>query len=407
MTEKLGNPFKISELIETVNNLVDTSIDDSNLVHKTGNETISGNKAFTGVGTFTNYNAFWKTPYNMIVRSESIEDGVTPSSNQYMGIEFRDKNDVRVGWIGLATKTDGTQRFELQNQGSTSGFSTPTPPAGDNSTKIATTAFVKAQGYAVDSNVVHKTGNETITGIKTFNGNNRIVNIQNSTVTYNTAPSSVTFTDISFKDKNGYEMGVLEHVRFTNNDTAIRLIAKGADGEWSTSLSVGRRANGTVYASTQTPSAGDNSTNIATTAFVKTAVSNVLSALYPVGSVYLGLQATCPLASLIQGSTWQLVSRGRALWGSDENHAAGTGISAGLPNITGSFNRQCFVNYGDGTDSGALYTGSANSPQTAGGTSGGCPYTVSIDASRSSSIYGASNTVQPPAYVVNVWTRTA
>ena len=31
---------------------------------------------------------------------------------------------------------------------------------------------------------------------------------------------------------------------------------------------------------------------------------------------------------------------------------------------------------------------------------------VSLDASRSSSIYGRSSTVQPPAYVINVWKRT-
>lgn len=113
-----------------------------NTVHKTGNETIGGNKTFSGLGTFRNYNAFWKTPYNIIVRSESIEDGVTPSSNQFMGIEFRDKNDVRVGWIGLAKKTDGTQLIELQKQGSTSGFTAPTPSVGDNSNQIATTAYV-------------------------------------------------------------------------------------------------------------------------------------------------------------------------------------------------------------------------------------------------------------------------
>jgi hypothetical protein len=137
-------------------------------------------------------------------------------------------------------------------------------------------------------------------------------------------------------------------------------------------------------------------------------MSVVFNNLYPIGSVYLGIQnnGTCPIAALIPGSTWELVSQDRALWGGNGTNA-NTWIAAGLPNITGSFNRQCFVNYGDGTDWGALYTGSANSPQTAGGTSGGCPYTVSIDASRSSSIYGNSSTVQPPAYRVNVWVRTA
>lgn len=35
--------------------------------------------------------------------------------------------------------------------------------------------------------------------------------------------------------------------------------------------------------------------------------SNLLSTLYPVGSIYIGTQATCPLAALIQGSVWEIV----------------------------------------------------------------------------------------------------
>ena len=129
-TTKTDIEVDIDEIVTDLNAI------NSNAVHKTGNETISGNKTFYGLGTFRNYNAFWKTPYNIIVRSESIEDGVTPSSNQYMGIEFRDKNDVRVGYIGLAKLADGRQRIELQKQGSTSGFFAP---VSDESGSIVTT----------------------------------------------------------------------------------------------------------------------------------------------------------------------------------------------------------------------------------------------------------------------------
>lgn len=137
-------------------------------------------------------------------------------------------------------------------------------------------------------------------------------------------------------------------------------------------------------------------------------MSVVFNNLYPLYSVYLSIRndGVCPIAALIPGSVWELVGQGRALWGGNGTNA-NQHIAAGLPNITGDFNKQCFVNYSSGTDNGALYTGSGNSPQTAGGTSGSCPYTVSIDASRSSSIYGNSNTVQPPAYTVNIWVRTA
>lgn len=49
----------------------------------------------------------------------------------------------------------------------------PTAAAGTNTTQIATTAFVQSatNGMAIDTNVVHRTGNETIAGVKTFTNN--------------------------------------------------------------------------------------------------------------------------------------------------------------------------------------------------------------------------------------------
>ena len=145
----------IDEIVTDLN----SKANNADVVHLAGTEIISGNKSFSGVGIFTNYNAFWKAPYNIIIRSASIENGVTPSSNQYMGIEFRDKNDVRVGWIGLAKKTDGTQQIELQKQGATSGFTTTTPSISDNSTKIATTAYINNKFQVVSTLPVNPDSN--------------------------------------------------------------------------------------------------------------------------------------------------------------------------------------------------------------------------------------------------------
>lgn len=136
-------------------------------------------------------------------------------------------------------------------------------------------------------------------------------------------------------------------------------------------------------------------------------ISTMLTTLYPVGSIYIGTQSTCPLASLISGSQWQLVAQDRALWGGNGSNANST-INAGLPNITGSFGSGCLMNWQDSQYWGALYRGSQGaSPQNAGGTDGGTNATIAFDASRSNSIYGSSSTVQPPAYRVNVWRRTA
>lgn len=128
-------------------------------------------------------------------------------------------------------------------------------------------------------------------------------------------------------------------------------------------------------------------------------ITTTLQSIYPVGSIYIGIMETCPLAALF--GTWEKISEGRVLQGADEEHEAGTTIVAGLPNITGTFT----VGGGEGgTRSGAFYyTGSSTSNQNSGVTGPGWGF----DASRSSSIYGKSDTVQPSAYVVNIWRRTA
>ena len=139
-------------------------------------------------------------------------------------------------------------------------------------------------------------------------------------------------------------------------------------------------------------------------------LDTLLATLYPVGSIYIGTQSTCPLATLISGSTWELVATDRALWGGDGTNA-NTTIAAGLPNITGeaNFGDIVGVSYPTGVDaSGAFSSRFVGTVANVGSnyvnneTSG-----LSFDASRSSAIYGNSNTVQPPAYVVNVWRRTA
>lgn len=132
----------------------------------------------------------------------------------------------------------------------------------------------------------------------------------------------------------------------------------------------------------------------------------VLEALYPIGSIYIGTQDICPLTILIPNSQWELVANDRVLQGSGSRNAGNT-VEAGLPNITGgvisggvysTYNATgAFTgSYNNGGD-GATHYVSANSQ---------VQHTI-FDASRSSSIYGNSNTVQPPAFIVNIWKRIA
>lgn len=88
----------------------------------------------------------------------------------------------------------------------------------------------------------------------------------------------------------------------------------------------------------------------------------------------------------------------------------GQTLAAGVPNITGSFGAKQFTAYGDGWGEGAFYAENP-SGDSAGGGSSGKTTVFYLDASRSSSVYGNSTTVQPPAvrfpYCIQVYHATS
>ena len=130
--------------------------------------------------------------------------------------------------------------------------------------------------------------------------------------------------------------------------------------------------------------------------------SNVLSnlqSIYPIGSLYIGTTDNCPIANLF--GTWEKVSEGRVLQGVSGNQVAGTTVEAGLPNITGNIHIYSALESGVGVFKDSYGYGKRHSEGVSGGTM------LTFDASDSNSIYGKSSTVQPPAYLVNIWKRTA
>lgn len=131
---------------------------------------------------------------------------------------------------------------------------------------------------------------------------------------------------------------------------------------------------------------------------LKTALLNYI---YPVGSVYITIGSTSP--NTLFGGTWTQIGAGYALW--TATSGAGNTISAGLPNITGEFYTGGFSS-GTITHSGAL-SGSSSGADGPRWNSSGDGNKITFNASSSNSIYGSSSTVQPPAYKVYAWRRTA
>ncbi len=142
-----------------------------------------------------------------------------------------------------------------------------------------------------------------------------------------------------------------------------------------------------------------------------TGISQIMNLLYPVGAIYIGTQGTCPLATLIPGSTWSQI-QGRYLLasgtiaGTSEYAATGTYIAAGLPDIW--FDFQAHNSYGTSNPA-------VSGCMTISGASNGVGWNGTSNTRTSyyfrpwmqSSVYAQSTTVRPPAYAVNVWVRTA
>lgn len=203
----------------------------------------------------------------------------------------------------------------------------------------------------------------------------------------------------------------------------VRTITIGAQGWYATpealatSVPVGENGWWAVVGTTDTIWTWDSDTSAWKDSIQKTDLSDYYTreqvnrlfeaqklADHPVGSIYQSTDATSPAA--LFGGTWEQIASERVLMGASSTHAAGTTAKAGLPNITGSFPTTTYgSNYNE--TSGAFSLGSRI---TGNGESSGSDfnsYYASFDASKSNAIYGRSSTVQPAAYYVHIWRRTA
>lgn len=132
----------------------------------------------------------------------------------------------------------------------------------------------------------------------------------------------------------------------------------------------------------------------------------ILEALYPVGSIYITTNSSCPLSTLIAGSTWVLVGQDRVLQGAGTRGVVGTTLNESLPNI-----KDIYSGYWGGTSVISSSTGLFQEADGANYTGGVFAsernrnrYT-SFDASRVSSTYQDNAPVQPDAYLVNIYRR--
>lgn len=179
--------------------LTDYALDDG-VVHKAGTETITGNKNFTGTNDFYKVNfstapttavpSFWgaviKAKASFITSNYDV-----PGEGQYwqtQGVDVTANDNSYLSWSSTSRYSDGSTNYsicvraradaESPNKDASMGIRVwpdgtsltfaPNPAYSSNNNTIATTYWVRNL-ITTSTDLVHRTGDETINGIKTFN----------------------------------------------------------------------------------------------------------------------------------------------------------------------------------------------------------------------------------------------
>lgn len=130
---------------------------------------------------------------------------------------------------------------------------------------------------------------------------------------------------------------------------------------------------------------------------------NLLSTLYPVGSIYIGTQNSCPLTSLIAGSQWQKVA---AQVVTDVNTGVSVYGSGKVLGFTGqSANFGLGINRSNVAVSGTNYFGKqiGNNGTAAAPLEPQNSFGVTRDANNS----GLTGSLSRTNLALNIWKRTA
>ena len=133
-------------------------------------------------------------------------------------------------------------------------------------------------------------------------------------------------------------------------------------------------------------------------------MNNLLSTLYPVGSIYIGTQNNCPLASLIAGSQWQIVATQVVTKVNTGVAVYGNGRALGLTNSQ-SNGGLTFTRDGART---WITTNAYNSNIGTGSSNGvGWNSNTSVGVVRDAATSGLTGSLSHTNLSLNIWKRTA
>lgn len=309
--------------------IVETDIvNDSDVVHKTGTESIGGNKTFsdnlTVTGTTTLNNAVSITGVTNISNNTRIGGvlllenqssgqyfkflniGITSGTNSYKDVAGYGTDNVRVGGVRFYHSETNVHKTILYTADDTNTYTTDLqicydnvnntgyittnmqPPISDsiNGNAIPTIGWVNDP--AKSTNVVHRSGNEDIDGTKSFLAPPMIkttipesrITTKFNDITLGVVPTTNHFAGFRSLDSTGEEFANCNCSYNTAGRVGCNFYVKRVIDNVTRSATMGVfvDSDGTIYTAAPTPSSlTDSSTQIATTSWVNSKIQFVNS----------------------------------------------------------------------------------------------------------------------------------
>ena len=342
-----------------------------------------------------------------------------------------------VNLLGLAVYVDADGNYSAQ---------APTPVKDSNGSEIVTTEWLRSYNWdASRGQIVNTVNSETIDGVKTFQ---KSISVSANPLIQSTNWSGIGIADTSrtsdstrimcqILDKDGERFGAIEVTAYANGRRSIQFIGRNReDTGWVNFIKFFENVDGYVYATLpNSPNSTASDNTVATVGFVKglgyateSWVLSQLSTSIPAGAIMYFAQSDVPdgwlfcngsnvsrttYANLFaaigtkygsgNGSTTFTLPNLRDIFiqGASSTSNVGQSVAAGLPNITGAVTGYDMFRsmQGAGPFFNDTSTHAFGLTRPAGGHShnGSSAQIAGFDASRATSLYGASSTVQPPA----------
>lgn len=271
----------------------------SNLVHRTGHESITGRKLFVSHQTHDQQDG-WNLASRVIVKTEDITRGTTPAETKYVSFDYEDStydvvndqgvDNPRLATVEYAHYASGAYVMKLvavnhSNLNDSSqlraGFDQDGIKFADapstSSQRNSNTDIVTRDWIPRDTRIVHaNTSSETMTGDLHVNNDFPNIVLNNSDLTKGTNPSVNKFMTLCMGDSllltdtdENHRYGLFETGVYPSGLVVSRMSAYKPEAGSSTraTVDVVYPSTGDPYATAPVPSRTDNNNHIATTSF--------------------------------------------------------------------------------------------------------------------------------------------